>query len=174
MSPQSKHRLYNDYVKGMNVRDICLKYGVLTERAYAMIWQKEYFYKVVYPRVGETTTRMCYEKELEYERQHGFLEYGVDLKLMGAHEQGTPHLSIGRTAIDKSPTKEIKESVEKSLGNIRTKKAIEVPIERIGTGPGGYLLAELVCRRGKNAIQPRKKIVEGVKKANKIRRMGYE
>lgn len=90
------------------------------------------------------------------------------------NEQGTPHLSICRTAIDKAPTKEVKETIEKALGNIRTKKAIEVPIERIGTGPGGYLLVELVCRKGKNAIQPRKKVVEGVKKANIIRRMGYE
>jgi hypothetical protein len=58
MSPQAKHRMYNDYVKGMNVRDICLKYGVMSERAYAIIWQKEYFYKIVYPKIGETTARL--------------------------------------------------------------------------------------------------------------------
>jgi len=174
MSPWGKQRVYNDYMKGMNTRDISLKYGILPERVAAIVWTREYFLKVVYPKCGETYSRMALDLEREYGEDFGFNDYGVDLNLLSYHEQGGASYSILRSAIDKAPPKKVKEKVEKVLGAMKNKRVFEVPIKHVGKGPGGYLLKELVCRRGKNSIMARKNIVAGVRKANTPQIKGYE
>ena len=173
MSPWAKTRVHSDYLKGMNIRDISLKYGILPKRAAAIIYQREYWLKVIYPKTGETLARMTMDMERDYGEEFGFVDYGVDLELLQAHEHGTAAYSIGRSAIDKAPPKKVREKIERVLGNMRNKRVHEVPIKHVGNGPKGYLLMELVWNRGKNSIQPRKEVVLGVKRANSERLLGY-
>jgi hypothetical protein len=173
MSPWGKHRVYKDYKKGMNIRDISLKYGILPERACAIIWQKEYFFKVVYPKCGETPFRLGLNMELEYGEKYGFQDYGIDIQALAMHEQGVPCVVLGRTSAEKTPKKEKKKEIEKALGSMPGRRVFEVPIKHVGKGPRGYLLMELIWRRGKNSVKPAPGLIENVRRANKIRNMGY-
>jgi len=172
MSPEGKTRVYNDYMKGMSIRDISLKYGILQERALAIIYQREFFLKVVYPKIGETLTRMAYRLEHDYGRDNGFQDYGIDLQALTLQQQGMPSGHIFRSSIDTNPPKLIKEEVEKELGNIKGRKIFEVPIKQIGKGPKGYLLKEIIIRKC-----PRKFLTKKVKWAMlngpKVQTYGY-
>ena len=174
MSPYAKIRIYKDYKKGMNIRDISLKYGILPERACGIIWMKDYFYKIVYPRVGETTTRLAFDMERRYGELYGFVDYGQDLEALGKHEQGALAINFNRSPIDIKPPKEVKRKIEQMLGGMKTKRIIEVPVGRSGKGPGGYLLKEMIASGGKAAVQPSREVTEGVRLANKRRKFGYE
>lgn len=72
MSPKAKLRVYNDYYGGMSVRDISMKYGIVPERVCAIVWSFEYYFKVVYPRVGETAARRLFEIETEMNSKTGY------------------------------------------------------------------------------------------------------
>jgi len=173
LSPEARHRVYKDYKLGMNIRDISLKYGILPERACAIIWTLEYYFKVVYPKVGESVARMSTQMEFDYGDQFGFVDYGPDLEDLANHEQGVPVMVIGRTAAEKNPKPAEKTDMEKIFRTMKGRRIFEVPIKHTGKGPGGYLLKELVCRVGKNSVKPTKGLVENYLKANKIRSIGY-
>jgi len=173
MSPWAKQRVYLDYQKGMNLRDISLKYAITHKRAAAIIYQKELFFKIMYPKLGETYARFAMDIERQYGEEFGFTDYGVDLEELSLHEQGAPSIVTGRTAVDKYPPKKIQKKIEEKLGSMKNKKIFEVPIRHQGNGPKGYLLQELVCRGGKNAVKPTPRMVRGLWKANKVIDMGY-
>lgn len=173
MSPWAKQRVYKDYQKGMNMRDISLKYGITHKRAAAIVYQKEMFFKIMYPKLGETYARFAMDIERQYGDEFGFTDYGVDLEELAMHEQGAPSIVTGRTAVDKYPPKRIQKKIEKKLGSMKNKRVFEVPIRHQGNGPKGYLLQEVICRRGKNAVKPTKRMVRGLREANRVVDMGY-
>lgn len=72
MSPQGKLNVYKDYIGGMNLRDISMKYGIVPERVCAIVWSYEYYFKIVYPRVGESTARFLFEYEKEQNKGIGY------------------------------------------------------------------------------------------------------
>ncbi len=173
MSPWAKERVYKDYLKGMNIRDISLKYGIVPKRAAAMVYQKELFYKHVYPKTGESYARLTIDLERQYGKDFGFTDYGIDLEHLSMHEQGAPSIVIGRTAVDKYPPTHIKRGIEKKLGSMKNKRVFEVPIHHQGNGPRGYLHMEIICRGGKNAVKPNKRMVDNLKMVNQVVKMGY-
>jgi hypothetical protein len=151
-----------------------LKYGIIPERACAIIWMKDYFYKIVYPKIGETTTRLAFDMERRYGEMYGFVDYGQDLEALGKHEQGALAINYSRSTVDTKPPKEVKRKIENMLGGMKAKRVIEVPVGRSGKGPGGYLLKEMIATGGKAAVQPSREVTEGVRLSNKRRKMGYE
>jgi len=54
LSPAAKEKIYLDYRAGTSVTDISLRYGILNERVKAVVWQREYFWNYIYPKLGET------------------------------------------------------------------------------------------------------------------------
>lgn len=144
MSPEGKERVHLDWKNGMSIKDLSLKYGIFQERVLAIVYQREYFLKQCYPRYGETLTRMVKVFEDRYGESVGFQDYGADLHLMGAHEQGAPSMHLFRTPVDLNPPKEVKEDIEKSLASKKSKKTFEVPLKFSGKGPSGYLLKEII------------------------------
>lgn len=170
MSQFGRQRVYNDYMKGMNVRDISIKYGILPERVLAIVWMKEYFFKIVYPKVGETCARVAMKIETKYGERHGFCDYGIDLQQLAHHEQGVPTIHMCRSEIDIKPPENVKQKIEKELGSMKAKRIYEVPIKHTGNGPKGYLLQELVCKRGPNSVKVDEKIIIRMNKFNKFRK----
>lgn len=88
MSPFAKEMIYREYQKGMTVKDLSLKYGILQQRVKAIVFQKFLFWKEVYPRCGETTMRLGIEREAQYASRYPFVEYGLDLPIMAELDKG--------------------------------------------------------------------------------------
>lgn len=174
MSLEAKQRVYKDYKGGMSVRDISLKFGILPERVCAIVWNMEYFLKIVYPRIGETMTRELIREEYEMNKDSGFCDYGLDLEALAQNEQGIPAINFGRRAIDKYQPQAEKKLIEEKLGRMKAKHIFEVPLKQIGKGPNGYLLKEVIHNTGKSSVRPDRRVTEGVRKANVIRPRGYE
>ena len=87
------------------MRDLSLKFGILPERVKAILWQREYFWREVYPKIGETGVRLGLALEFTYTMHHPFIDYGLDLNWMAAREWGVEMRRIKRGLIDKAPTK---------------------------------------------------------------------
>ena len=66
LSPFAKENVYRDYLKGMTIKDLSLKYGILHMRVQAIIYQKHLYWEEIYPKLGETHMRMAIEREAFY------------------------------------------------------------------------------------------------------------
>jgi hypothetical protein len=88
MSPVAKEELYLNYMKGMTIKDLSLKYGALPQRVKAIIFQRHLYWTQVYPKLGETHMRLAMERELLYATDFPFVDYGIDLRLMADMEKG--------------------------------------------------------------------------------------
>ena len=75
-------------MKGMTIRDLSLKYGVLPQRVKAIVYQKHIYWNEMYPRLGETHMRLAFERELFYAMRYSFVDYGIDLEVMAHMERG--------------------------------------------------------------------------------------
>lgn len=80
--------LYREYNKGMSVKDLSLKYGILQQRVKAILFQKHLYWEEIYPKLGETHMRLAIEKEAIYAQEFPFVEYGIDLHIMAELEKG--------------------------------------------------------------------------------------
>lgn len=81
----------------MTIRDMSLKYGLLPERIRAIVWQREHFWKEVYPKIGETGLRLGLELEFTYAYDFPFVDYGKDLSWMTERERGVECFTMRRT-----------------------------------------------------------------------------
>lgn len=88
MSPMGKEQLYVDYQKGMSVKNLSLKYGILQERVKAIVFQKHLFWNEIYPKLGMSHLRLGLQSEYEYAKQFPFMDYGQDLQLMAESDKG--------------------------------------------------------------------------------------
>lgn len=86
VSPVAKEELYRLYLKGSNIKDLSLKYGILPQRVKAIIYQRHLYWTEVYPKLGETHLRMAMEREMLYATDFPFIDYGKDLRLMSEIE----------------------------------------------------------------------------------------
>ena len=64
-----------------------------------------------YPKLGETHMRLALEREYMYAREFPFVEYGLDLGIMGELEKGVKIESLSRTEYDASPPPDVKKKV---------------------------------------------------------------
>mmetsp|Transcript_6785 Transcript_6785/g.11410 ORF Transcript_6785/g.11410 Transcript_6785/m.11410 type:complete len:85 (+) Transcript_6785:966-1220(+) len=83
-----------------------MKYGVLSERVKAIVYQKYLYWNEIYPKLGETHMRLALEREFIYARKYPFIEYGVDLQVMGKIENGQQAVIISKSPYDTNPPKE--------------------------------------------------------------------
>jgi len=56
---------------------------------------------------------------------------------------------------------------------MKCKRVFEVPIEHTGNGGRGYLLKEWIWNKGKNSNKPKDEVVDGLRRANSVRNIGY-
>ena len=148
MSPHAKEELYLLYQKGMTVKDLSLKYGILPQRVKAIVFQKHLYWNEVYPKLGETHQRLALEREALYAKEFPFVDYGIDLKVMADMEKGIELRKIKRSDIDANPPQEMKKKIEKRLQNVKSKTQDYIPIGFVGKGGKGYVLKEMVKHRG--------------------------
>lgn len=79
MSYQGKEDLFLHYQKGMTIKDLSLKYGILPQRVKAIIFQKHLYWNEVYPKMGESHQRLAIEREHLYAADFPFVDYGLDI-----------------------------------------------------------------------------------------------
>ena len=70
------------------MQDLSLRHGILPERVKAVCWQREYFWNVVYPKMGETGLRLALELEFMAGEEDGFCDYGLDLAELERNQRG--------------------------------------------------------------------------------------
>lgn len=153
MSPFVKEIIYREYQRGMSVKDLTLKYGILHQRVKAIIFQKHMYWEEVYPKLGESHMRLAIECEANYASDFPFIEYGLDLHMMGEWEKGIKMERITDSEYDAKPHKEVKEKTDHFLMKMRSRYQDRIPLQLKGKGPAAYLLQEIVCHRGKGAAR---------------------
>ena len=154
MSPFVKEIIFREYNKGMSIKDLSMKYGILQQRVKAIVYQKHLYWNEVYPRLGETHMRLAIEREAMYASDFPFVEYGVDLHVMAELEKGIKVERLSRTEYDANPPAEQKKKVNSYLEKYKSRKSDRVPLKLIGRGGvQSYLLQEWVFHRGKGAAR---------------------
>jgi hypothetical protein len=151
VSPWCKEEIYRNYLEGWTVKDLSYKYGILPERVKAIVWLRDLFWKEFYPKIGESGLRRRLESGFEYAKQFGYIDYGKDLEQMAKREQGMRLRKVSRGEIDCKPTKEVEEKIAEAFKKIKPKAIDHIPIKFIGKGPSGYLIKEMVVKRGKGS-----------------------
>ena len=111
MSPFVKETTYREYQRGMSVKDLSLKYGILQQRVKAMVFQKHMYWNEVYPKLGESHMRLGIEREAMYAQDFPFVEYGQDLNIMAEYEKGVKIEHLSRTDYDADPHRENEEKL---------------------------------------------------------------
>lgn len=151
MSPIAKEELFQNYLKGMTVKDLSLKYGIIPQRVKAIVFQRHLYWEEVYPKLGETHMRMALERELLYAQDFPFIDYGCDLRIMSEMEKGVQMAKIRRSDIDANPPESVKRKIEESLAKMKAKKQDFIPEDFTGKGGKGYILKNWVIHRGYGA-----------------------
>mmetsp|Transcript_16347 Transcript_16347/g.25272 ORF Transcript_16347/g.25272 Transcript_16347/m.25272 type:complete len:213 (-) Transcript_16347:10-648(-) len=151
LSPGVKENIYREYLNGMSVKNLSLKYGILGERVKAIVHQKFLYWNEVYPRLGETHMRLAYEREGFYASDFPFIEYGQDLQVMAQIEKGSEVVKITPTNYDANPKKEQKKRIYRELHTLRARKGDRIPFALKGRGVDAYLMQEEIVHRGKRA-----------------------
>ena len=151
-----KEDIYNSYLEGWNVKDLSYKFGLLPERVKAIVFDREYFWKHVYPIMGESGLNSRLEEEFDYARKNGYWKYGKDLDLMAEREEGTLLKQLSNGEIDARPTKEHEMKMSKALKEIKPKSNDHVKIGFYGKGGKKYMIKETIFRRGKGKKEFRK------------------
>lgn len=153
MSPVGKEKLYVDYQKGMSIKNLSLKYGILQERVKAIIFQKHLYWNEVYPKLGMTHLRLALQQEYAYAEKFPFMDYGQDLEAMAESDKGVKVTKITRSVYDTDPAPRESKYINRYLMKEHSRKSDRVPIGMDGTGPNAYLLTEWVVHRGKGAAR---------------------
>lgn len=148
VSPWCKEEIYRNYLEGWTVKDLSFKYGLLPERVKAIVWCRDYFWKEVYPKIGETGLKIRLAQSIEYAKKFGYIDYGKDLELMAWREQGIRTKKIERREMDCKPDKETEKKVSDVLKRLKPRAVDRVPTKFVGKGPSGYLIKDLIVRRG--------------------------
>jgi hypothetical protein len=150
VSPWCKEHIYRDWHLGATIRDMSLKYGLLPERIRAIVWQREYFWKEIYPKVGETGLRLGLELEFVYALDYPFVDYGKDLQHMVDRERGAETYTLRRSALDREVYPEMEHEFNNRFLKQKSRKYDLVPIKRSDSGTRSYLLFDRIDKRGKN------------------------
>ncbi len=143
-----KEELYRNYLKGMTIKDLSLKYGIIPQRVKAIIFQKHLYWNEVYPKLGETHMRLALERELFYAQEFPFVDYGKDLHLMAEIEKGIKLVKVKGSDIDTNPPEQVRKKVEESLAKMKPKKHDFIPEDFVGKGGKAYILKNWVVHRG--------------------------
>lgn len=167
VSPWCKEQIYRDYHLGSSIRDLSLKNGLLPERIRAIIWQREYFWKEVYPKIGETGLRMGLELEYQYSDEYPFVDYGKDLNWMSDREKGVEIREVERSMIDREVYPEMEHEFNNRLKKVKPKMYDLVPLKRYGSGDHSYMLYEKINHRGKNSRTVSKMFKRAIQQVNR-------
>jgi len=140
-------------LEGWSVKDLSYKYGILPQRVKAIVWNREIFWKQVYPKIGESGYRLLMNKEESYGKIFKWVDYGKDLHVMTAMEQGVKVKNIERKEPDIKPSeKEIKYLSEELL-KVRPKIFDLITTGFVGKGPKGYMIKDMNYRRGRGCMR---------------------
>lgn len=82
MSPRACEKIYELYTEGWTVRDLSKRFGILPNRVKFIVWSRAQLYTEILPRMGFQHFLNCMEYENEYENEHGYIDYGLDLPEM--------------------------------------------------------------------------------------------
>lgn len=79
LSPNVTFKIYQLYTEGWSVRELSKRFGILPNRVKFIVWSKAQLFMEVLPRLGFDHFRKCMDFEIQYGKEFGFTEYGLDL-----------------------------------------------------------------------------------------------
>jgi hypothetical protein len=144
LSPHATETIYNLYRDGWTINDISFKFGILPERAKAIVWCKRYFYDEVVSNIDRTMWRLGIEKEIMYAVRFPFVDYGVDLSVMALFEKGISNIKFNSSPIDIDPPPEIIKLVHEKASKLKPPKFYTITRGTIGVGTKAYQLKDMV------------------------------
>lgn len=120
----------------------------MPERINCIVFDRDYFWKHIYPIIGESGLNNRLKDEFEHAKKYGMWDYGKDLELMAQREQGILLKQLTRGEMDAKPTKEHEEKMSRALKNVTPRSHDHVTIGFWGKGGKGYTIKEMIMRRG--------------------------
>ena len=109
---------------------------------------------------------MAFEREMLYAAKFPFVDYGIDLKLMAEREKGMQLTRLTSKPVDTDKGKKEDRTVIGYLEKLKPRSADKVPEKFVGKGPGGYILYDIVCHRGKSSPKLNRKYQDLVRYYN--------
>ena len=109
--------------------------------------------------------RLAYEMEMRYAAQFPFINYGIDLEQMSREEAGMKISKLTSKHADTSLNKDVVDPTRKKrmeeMGQWYTEKMEELPVRNhdkipinfVGRSHHGYMLYEIVQRKGESAVK---------------------
>ena len=152
-SPECRQKIYTLYLTGWTIEDLSLKFGLLPARIKAIVWCRQHFWEEVYPKVGETGMRLAHEAEYDLAAREPFVDYGGDLSVMGDVEKGIPLYRVRRGPSDRNPPPALRDKLTHFYQGRKAKMVDIVPIKFVGRGNKGYIVKEMIVRRGRAAAR---------------------
>lgn len=163
VSPWAKEEIFRLYLEGWSIRDLSIRFGILPERAKAIIWCRKQFYDEIFPRLDIKTVRLGIEREMMYGMYYPWIDYGLDLETLIEREKGVPLMNFRNSNVPIDPKAE--EDRERKLNRIleqKTKKKQDKVTEGfVGTGNKGYFLKSWIVYKGHGS----ERVNRGFKKA---------
>ena len=157
LSPFAKEEIYDLYKQGWTVNDISHKFGILTERVHAVIFQRQLFWEEIYPRMGETALSMGMKLEMLYGQQYGFLDYGLDLDIMAHDARSLRFIKVRRSKSDRLLAPFEKQKIIDFYKFKRpNNKYTHIPEKLAGKGTKAYMIKSMQIWGGKGRVRPSK------------------
>ena len=156
LKSSAKEAIYRDYMAGMTLRDVCVKYGVMGDRAKAIIYGRHQYWTVIYPQYGEKHKRdvekfvdLMEKKDGISNNQTFFVDMNIDTMYKKPIAKISPPLlkrSMADKLLDENQSHQYRELFSKY---VHKKEFMTVPLKMIGSGPRGYLLKNMFIHNGK-------------------------
>ncbi|KRX03431.1 hypothetical protein PPERSA_02810 [Pseudocohnilembus persalinus] len=155
LSPTAKEQIFKLYAKGWSVRDLSSRFGILPERVKAVIWLKQKFYFEVLPNIDLRTLKAGMERELEYNRDFKYQDYGIDLEELSRRNKGilTPSFKKQKDVDVKqlAVAEQRKENQIERTSKRRRARSQKVTTGFVGNQEKGYYIKEWIVNSGKGS-----------------------
>eukprot|EP00826_Nyctotherus_ovalis_P035932 TRINITY_DN3133_c0_g5_i3.p1 TRINITY_DN3133_c0_g5~~TRINITY_DN3133_c0_g5_i3.p1 ORF type:complete len:434 (-),score=128.39 TRINITY_DN3133_c0_g5_i3:161-1462(-) len=157
LSPFARQEIYDLYLQGWSINDLSHKFGILVERVRAVIFQRQIFWNEIYPRMGVTAYNFGMKIEMIYGQQFGFMDYGLDFKMMAKDVRSLRLEKVTRSKEDRVLAPFEKDRIIKFYKNRRPlNKYTFIPEKFVGSGSKGYMIKSMKIWKGEGRVRPSK------------------
>jgi len=118
-----------------------------------VVWNREIFWKQIYPKIGETGHKLLYLAEIKYGNNFKWTDYGKDLNVMARMEQGCKIRNIERSELDVKPNELEAKKISEALLKVKPKMFDMITTGFTGKGPKGYIIKDMNFRRGRGTMR---------------------
>lgn len=157
LSAAARLNIYKLYLEGKTIGEICTRFGIVPERAKAVVFMQQNYFEAVVPRIDAQTVVAGLELDTMVGTYTGTMDYGLDLEALQGHVGGNIDYGVSfknknlppPRYIDKE--KELKEDF-KDIVRSRRMTSQDILITAVsGNAGAGYIIKDIYKHKGKGA-----------------------